>query len=681
MTNNRIFYLLKAIFGRLESFFIKILTRINIGKRLMVFSLILIISIVALSSWQSINTFSNYVSSKQKEKLIENYNVVHSMLEETKSKYTGYSKTIARLEEVKKLLRGSGNDDILSELKQELQVGGIELRDQDFKVVSATGVTGLRDKSKTANMLSMLVKQGIAIPFLTRNGSNIQLNAICGVKDGNKYLGAVIVSQYINIKLLNNLAKNTGTSVQLYSNKKLVLGNVSSESLKNINLITEDVRKQFNNKASLNYLIDKKTIGGESYLINYIPLKDYFSQPIGYFVLMASQGHVNVTKHNLLIKTLMSAALFTIISFIIISLISRSITVPLNKITKATKKVAAGDLTQTVTTGTGDQLAVLTDNFNKMITNLRKMVESLVESSRDILRMSTGLSKNSSKASEASQEVAAASGEIANGTEAQARQISKTTELLSDINKQAKNVSQGSTRIIDSIEGAYNKSHTSLEVMDRVSRNMQVVMEEVKKTNSRVASLEGKVKKINNIIEAINYLNEETTLLSLNASIEAARAGEAGRGFAVVAEEIKRLADESNKFLEEVNNIFGEINEAMKSVVESMDKSSQLINNSEEDVTGAKHVLDEIQQVITNAKHVSEEIHTYIEEQLEGTRNVASAIDEINGIAQNNASQTRKAVELNKEHSRFVKHISEAADDLSVMANQLEMLVSKFILK
>ena len=83
-----------------------------------------------------------------------------------------------------------------------------------------------------------------------------------------------------------------------------------------------------------------------------------------------------------------------------------------------------------------------------------------------------------------------------------------------------------------------------------------------------IENLAEKSKSIATIIEAINEIAEQTTLLSLNASIEAARAGEAGKGFAVVAQEIRKLADESIRSAEEIAQIKGITAEEVIAVTE-----------------------------------------------------------------------------------------------------------------
>lgn len=375
---------------------------------------------------------------------------------------------------------------------------------------------------------------------------------------------------------------------------------------------------------------------------------------------------------------IINAAIFILISLLIVSLITRSITKPLKKLTTATKKIAAGDLKTLVEINTKDQIAEVANNFNKMTTKLKKVVGEIIGSSDNVYSMSQELSANTQEASAVSEEVAATSEEIATGTENQVVQTNKTKEILNSVEVQAGKVVESAENVNLAIEKASLKSNQGIGVIKSLSDTMLNIMKEVNNTGEEVNGLRKQIEKINTIIDAIDYINEETSLLSLNAAIEAARAGEAGRGFAVVADEIRKLADESNKSVQEIHNIFKEINIAMQQVEKSMTHSSDMAENSKESVINAESSFEDILTSVEQVKEISKEINYYVEEQKNSTKEIAMAIDDVHRIAELNAEGADQSAKSNEEEALIIEQISEAAVKLTDMANDLKSLINIF---
>jgi len=119
--------------------------------------------------------------------------------------------------------------------------------------------------------------------------------------------------------------------------------------------------------------------------------------------------------------------------------------------------------------------------------------------------------------------------------------------------------------------------------------------------NEELSGLESSTAKMSEIVEIINDIAEETSLLALNANIEAARAGEAGRGFAVVAEQISKLAAQTGSSTGQINELIGVINTALQEVIGSVNK---FIESSKRQGAFAVEAGESFEKIGQNAEHI-----------------------------------------------------------------------------
>jgi methyl-accepting chemotaxis protein len=327
-----------------------------------------------------------------------------------------------------------------------------------------------------------------------------------------------------------------------------------------------------------------------------------------------------------------------------------------------------------------DEVAVLAQSFNKMSQNLRELIGKIIESSTQVASSAEFLKISAQQSAKSSEQIAATIQQVSNGAAEQSDESQKTAQLISELLALNNKIAESALQI-QAIAG--NATGAATEGNEKVSGlidQIHVIEKEISSIQSVTDILKGRSDEIEEILQLITQMAEQTNLLSLNASIEAARAGEYGRGFAVVADEIRKLADGSSqavnditRHLHEIQNDSLQVTERMADGVEKVRHGTEIaeeakiaferiVNTSHDADVGVKNIAGEIQQMVaklTKIAEMSENIATIAEESSAGSQEVTAAAEE----------QSSSMEEILASTSRLFN----MADELQIMVQQFKL--------
>lgn len=248
-----------------------------------------------------------------------------------------------------------------------------------------------------------------------------------------------------------------------------------------------------------------------------------------------------------------------------------------------------------------------------------------------------------------------------------ARQVSEAHEVLTT---SITEIAGNTVECVRDIE----KSEENITNIQRLSNEAS---EDSQTMRSDMEALTDVIDQMQAVLSAINDISGQTNLLALNASIEAARAGEAGAGFAVVAEEIRKLAEQTRALTDNMGVFIGNVQTASKQSVESVETTVRVLNQINDNLSEVveanienRKLLQGINESLTNIAATSEEISSSINEVEAQTHALDERVVHLNGDAKHlkNVGKSLKnivepIVEIDENLYKVKKTIGTMAQD------------------
>ena len=325
---------------------------------------------------------------------------------------------------------------------------------------------------------------------------------------------------------------------------------------------------------------------------------------------------------------------------------------PINELLLRAKDLASGDgdLTARVEIKSNDEIGEVGHNINLFIEQIQQTVVTSQRIAGGVDRTSGLLNENAN--------------ELLSSAKIQSAQVQESFDLTQKVERELDISEELAIRTAEDNMASFEVLETMMTSLSKVVDSIMLSSQNEQEMSIKIGSVVTQTEQIKGVLGMIKDIADQTNLLALNAAIEAARAGEHGRGFAVVADEVRKLAERTQKSLSEIDVTIGVIVQGVMDLSENMHHNAENI----EAITGsATELMDKASET---------KDRTY--ESISVSKKASHKAVEIARMTKVLMEKMSTTLAKSEDNERIAQELQKISSELSDASGSLEKDLSRF---
>ena len=368
-----------------------------------------------------------------------------------------------------------------------------------------------------------------------------------------------------------------------------------------------------------------------------------------------------------------------LLSILIAYFISKSISLPVRRMTEALSEIADGNFEiEPVRIRNRDEIGLMATAFNSMTTDLKNVISNTRQAAVQLAEQAEELSASSEESLSASEMVAAVSEKNLLDSDEQIILVNESSTAIVEMGSSIDRITNDNQVMLNSSVEVAKLVDVGSGLMEDVTEQMTIISTSIGQSATIMNEMADHSEEIRHVTRLITTIAEQTNLLALNAAIEAARAGEHGKGFAVVADEVRNLAEQSKKSAGEIGHMIDVMISNVGRAVSSTDESTQRINEGLVITENTSDVFEKIEHASTDVGEKVQTVTYSIEQIRVMTERVSTSTSKVQLLAQQSAEQAQSTSAATEEQLAATEEITANALSLAQLAEHLQNGMARF---